>query len=1733
MLYCAVEPSAELNRLFKMLDEAAVTNLVYDYSTMSTTSRKVEATEHDANFARFQEELAAFSLSLPRSAESSGSAPQKSSPNTGVSSAESTAAVSNVPESRTMTYKTPPTEAAASASSSNSDANRKSGTVANKGIRSEYAETSNASKSGSTAMATNVSTANENDYDDDEEDLFMASRARMKSASAIASSQLQKPPSETKAVIPVISRAARAKLAEYMSKESTGTIDNGSEEEEDDDEIISGNKEEEEHQDTSEEDKHLKPVDRSSSVSPDSEADEDAVEEVSAIESVPTSTPVKTHLEIKEEESTEKYPTPAKKPLIEKIRTLSPSVGSPASDASASVNISSGSFLSGSLQGGVSRNTKQKGKVVMMNTRNRPVVATSTASAVTTAAAGSEADSPVKIESNLPVNSFTLSPTSKTGAVEGLSAVPEIAVADTVTIKHPVVVAEAARTAEAEAVPEPVTEIEVPVIQIPSTIELEPVKDASILPLFPWTCLAQKTTGMMIASQWTSTLNNKTGSSASSEVDDHSICCELQDLIVVSFNLEENSADHEVFLLFEWILRQLGDNMAFVGFLRGSMEDDKQHQHSQQPQHELYNLAVFRKNSEDVSVHYVQQVAQVTKLVDILPNRIRPISSSSSNRSTSTNQQKIYVSNAVSLLEFYDMPDRVVNHLVAAHRNQANNTLILPTGVLPSQVHIASVVFRPESLFSDGSSQYSGGHSQSAVARGALSTLTLQAEVHGLRVVGVRLVHLEQRLSQEVKRLLNVDLHLGASASLSPILIVSFVSMHGQAVADILRGIIGPEDPNLARKTDPHSIRAVFGGQNRDANVVLPLSYAKEKLLKEASYWFGPRIASAGYSMLLLPKVMTVELGLRMVQYHQPNKSTQFIWWGDDMAKIQRLVMDAVIARLEEHGHVRHMQSVSLSDFATRMFRLKPVYQYKSQEVMGELENLSGAQCLLWRLETTVSSSFLYSMWQALTADITSMLQSICKMHSDHNSSLGVTCYVTTSTTATDSSSMLSQSSSSLHGSQYLAQQILSKLSVHNYRSHEDVGLSDTIVLSIPLQSTIVGNVSLRTSTYCRFLPLLFSRLPPSTHAHLVGATTSADGSTLYVVVRGYQIIECIDDVVRDIQAQYQQLLVNQVQPFANALQSQWGTNGGASLHGSNVMAVVRGRRALEKILQLFPLNTLYIQPAVEDVRRYVPNSYQFIPDDLFTNQACLEQFEQHAQTSTVAKAVANALFPPGVFTALGVVILPIQPLPRHHTGTSHGQNAHQQHQQVMNHMLLMMRYQVATLSRLHKEDFTVLAMQATESLSGECYERLCRENFETYIEEYRMAGVSWEDAVERFHIDDMLTPSVVPDAPVSEREETEMQNELGVLPPVPPPPETVRAPKKKEKGESAADCITRDDLKNAVDESEPSAPAPAPVLPPAPVFPSKKTVATRRVIPALNQSQPKAPAALIVLVARKSALLKLRHTVGPALDDGVACEKYPRSLTALFASLFPGQIFASADCELETQGNATISRKSSPTRSQVQKSPFEDRIERYPFILTSLTCTTVDWLVKKYLPVHRDVLVSIQQESIDALTADNQAEQFQDYFRVAEEFFGIDLTLQDRLACVLSGSGSSVSTVGTNVSNVSSNGARKSNTRSVSVLLKSDVVELTSVEQKGRLETEASNTDSLMESVDSKTVDLAGVVITSALIAHHGLDTILDVIHREGLVVRSLLLLFISFAIFIYGFIANIDYLFILNDRW
>ena len=69
------------------------------------------------------------------------------------------------------------------------------------------------------------------------------------------------------------------------------------------------------------------------------------------------------------------------------------------------------------------------------------------------------------------------------------------------------------------------------------------------------------------------------------------------------------------------------------------------------------------------------------------------------------------------------------------------------------------------------------------------------------------------------------------------------INTNPHSAANVLRTLLGPEDPALARKTDPQSLRALYG-TSKEHNLAYPLPHSVDRLYKETAFWFGGRHTS-------------------------------------------------------------------------------------------------------------------------------------------------------------------------------------------------------------------------------------------------------------------------------------------------------------------------------------------------------------------------------------------------------------------------------------------------------------------------------------------------------------------------------------------------------------------------------------------------------------------------------------------------------------------------------------------------------------------------------------------------------------------------------------------------------------------------------------------------------------------------------------------------------------------------
>lgn len=120
----------------------------------------------------------------------------------------------------------------------------------------------------------------------------------------------------------------------------------------------------------------------------------------------------------------------------------------------------------------------------------------------------------------------------------------------------------------------------------------------------------------------------------------------------------------------------------------------------------------------------------------------------------------------------------------------------------------------------------------------ALAAVLEEAYDEGLAVVGLRMAFPDDSVAQTVTSAAMRN----AIRDGRPVLLVAFRGPHA---LNIWRSMLGPADPALARRTDPASLNARFGGETRAETLSLTPPSSAARALADVAWAFGGRIAGA------------------------------------------------------------------------------------------------------------------------------------------------------------------------------------------------------------------------------------------------------------------------------------------------------------------------------------------------------------------------------------------------------------------------------------------------------------------------------------------------------------------------------------------------------------------------------------------------------------------------------------------------------------------------------------------------------------------------------------------------------------------------------------------------------------------------------------------------------------------------------------------------------------------------
>lgn len=128
----------------------------------------------------------------------------------------------------------------------------------------------------------------------------------------------------------------------------------------------------------------------------------------------------------------------------------------------------------------------------------------------------------------------------------------------------------------------------------------------------------------------------------------------------------------------------------------------------------------------------------------------------------------------------------------------------------------------------------------------ALQQFLLSCEKCGIMLVGVRTAYVTaKRLTTQHRRILNSDMfrQISDDGAEKMVIILAFTGPKNDVLSlsatEMFRDLLGPDDPTLAKKTDPTSVRARFG-ISREKNVGVTIPITPHNIRRDLHFWFGP-----------------------------------------------------------------------------------------------------------------------------------------------------------------------------------------------------------------------------------------------------------------------------------------------------------------------------------------------------------------------------------------------------------------------------------------------------------------------------------------------------------------------------------------------------------------------------------------------------------------------------------------------------------------------------------------------------------------------------------------------------------------------------------------------------------------------------------------------------------------------------------------------------------------------------
>lgn len=870
---------------------------------------------------------------------------------------------------------------------------------------------------------------------------------------------------------------------------------------------------------------------------------------------------------------------------------------------------------------------------------------------------------------------------------------------------------------------EPTAATDIPAGPSASELRVLEIKAASVLdtltapvlsPL-PYAYISNKSSGSVVEFS-TSTLPARLASAG----------CSVERIVLVDVDVcavaEKCSGDVVMGAVLAWLLGAIAGKYGLVALQWGTIQ-----QGSAQGEQSVCRIAL-ETVSEAITQAELVQIAQTTPLASIVPPACDSAIDASITVLELLSIRDSFSAPLLSDLDFFRLPMHNAALLQGVCADDASPLLVSARDIAVCTLK-SHVLTQPSP---------DGGEDR----RGVLVDLLQECARGGLRLCGMRLVHLNAlelfelepycsipaytrpvapvegaphsalRYDQHVLPVLCLAFHASNNGCSKPeTSVAAFHSSHSRSstsvtntAATVLRSVLGPEDPALARKTDPASLRAVYG-TSKESNLAYHVPHSVDRLLKETTFWFGGRSeellsavsASASKSLAMLSVHSPRTVTLRCVLSSSRDALTAAS--GGQLSAAQSTVLAGVVELLDSSGELLSFSSTSIPFTNTTATTTDVVVNdTETCEPVSSVSNAVSAQCLVWRYRSHAGDAYLTHSAEKLRERV-----AVSPAAAGWSAQFDFSC----------SSSAPSDQSALPAGSRLLALEMLKKVQEDDCKSHEDVGLSDVVVLTIgsysTAQQTSAEGVSTKdthnNTASAQVMPVLqgiLSFLPKTCAATILTVRSVDRASGLAVGLRGYQIIENIDYAVAEMQRVYSGNTGSSNPAGSRAKADGRVAQAADSTTLTMSVKVLKGKKALEVLFAEFPLESMYLDLALRELYTYVP-----LPGLLRTGlswqdtaSAVAEAALQTGSTATVVGAalslsptqILQAFYPPGVFTAMGAVLVPW-----------------------LSDAVAMTRNLAKLCVRLEKDGFALVELKAVPAVSQQLLTRLYEENLAEY----------------------------------------------------------------------------------------------------------------------------------------------------------------------------------------------------------------------------------------------------------------------------------------------------------------------------------------------------------------------------------------------------------------------------------